>query len=309
MSGDRGHVLHTPVCAESAVRFLMTGGAGLYIDGTVGTGGHAERILEAGGPGVSLLGIDRDPRALSVAARRLGRFAQRVRLVEGNFSDLERHAGGTSCAGLLLDLGISSLQIADRRRGFSYLEDGPLEMAMGRDGGSVADLLGRAERDKIAAVLREFGEERRSRRIAAEIVTERARGRIERTARLRAAVERSVPAADRTATLARVFQALRIWANRELEALRACLPQAVRLCAPGARIVVISYHSLEDRIVKQFFRREEKGCACPSDFPRCACGAQPTLRVLTRRPVRPSADETASNPRSRSARLRAAERM
>lgn len=287
----------------------MSGRAGLYIDGTVGTGGHAERILAAGGPGVRLLGIDRDPQALFEAARRLGRFGERVRLVEGNFSDLERHAGGSTCAGVLLDLGISSLQIADRGRGFSYLDDGPLDMAMGRDGASVADLLAAADRDGIAAILREFGEERRSRRIAAEIVREREHGRIERTARLRAAVERSVPGADTVAALARVFQALRIWANRELEALRAFLPQAVRLCVPGGRIVVISYHSLEDRIVKRFFRREEKGCDCPPDFPECACGGTPTLRVLTRRPVRPDADEVASNPRSRSARLRAAERM
>ncbi len=302
-------MIHTPVLVDEVVRFLMTGREGTYIDGTVGTGGHAEAILEAGGEGVGLVGIDRDPKALAVAAERLKKFGDRVRLVRGNFSDISKHLDGERCEGALLDLGISSLQIADGDRGFSYLEDGPLDMAMGPDDGDVQDLLDTVSERELAGIIREYGEERRSRAIAREIVGERSGGRIERTARLRAAIERVAPARDAVSTLARVFQALRIWANGELEALTAFLPTALELCTPGGRLVLISYHSLEDRIVKRFFRAEEKGCTCPSDFPECVCGKEPRLRVITRRPVVPGEEEISENPRARSARLRAAERL
>ena len=302
-------MIHTPVLVDEVVRFLMTGREGTYIDGTVGTGGHAEAILEAGGEGVELIGIDRDPRALAAAAERLERFGDRVRLVRGNFSDISKHLGGERCEGALLDLGISSLQIADGDRGFSYLADGPLNMAMGPDDGDVQDLLDTVSERELTGIIREYGEERRSRAIAREIVRERVKGRIERTARLRTVIERVAPAKDTISTLARVFQALRIWANRELEALTVFLPSALELCAPGGRLVLISYHSLEDRIVKRFFQAEEKGCTCPSDFPECACGKQPRVRVLTRRPVVSGEEEISGNPRARSARLRAAERL
>ncbi len=300
---------HTPVLVDEVVRFLMTGREGIYIDGTVGTGGHAEAILEAGGEGVSLVGIDRDPRALAEASERLRRFGGRVKLVQGDFSDISRHSGGHKLQGALLDLGISSLQISDRERGFSYLEDGPIDMSMGPDGGDVRKLLEEASEEELAGIIRRFGEERRSRAIAREIVRERRSGKLERISRLRAAVERAAPPSDRISTLARVFQALRIWANRELDELNAFLPAAMELCAEGGRLVLISYHSLEDRIVKTFFRGEEKGCTCPSDFPRCVCGRKPGLRILTRRPVVPGDDEISENPRARSAKLRAAERI
>jgi 16S rRNA (cytosine1402-N4)-methyltransferase len=302
-------VIHTPVLVDEVVRFLMTGREGKYIDGTVGTGGHAEAILEAGGEGVALVGIDRDPKALAAAARRLGRFGDRVRLIRGNFSDISTHLDGERFEGALLDLGISSLQIADGERGFSYLEDGPLDMAMGPEDDDVGELLDTATERELAGIIRKYGEERRNRAVAREIVRERSSGKIERTARLRAAVERVVPAKDAVSTLARVFQALRIWANRELEALSSFLPSALELCAPGGRLVLISYHSLEDRIVKRFFRGEEKGCTCPADFPECVCGREPRLRVITRRPVVPGEEEISENPRARSARLRAAERL
>ena len=302
-------MIHTPVLVDEVVRFLMTGREGTYIDGTVGTGGHAEAILEAGGEGVGLVGIDRDPKALAAAAERLERFGDRVRLVRGNFSDISKHLAGERCEGALLDLGISSLQIADGDRGFSYLEDGPLDMAMGPDDGDVQAMLDMVSERELAGIIREYGEERRNRAIAREIVRERSDGRIERTARLRAAIERVAPARDVVSTLARVFQALRIWANRELEALTAFLPEAVEHCTPGGRLVLISYHSLEDRIVKRFFKAEEKGCTCPSDFPECVCGKEPRLRVLTRRPVVPAEEEISENPRARSARMRAAERL
>ncbi len=302
-------MLHTPVLVDEVVRFLMTGREGTYIDGTVGTGGHAEAILEAGGEGITLVGIDRDPKALAAAAERLESFGGRVRLVRGNFSDISKHMAGENCEGALLDLGISSLQIADGDRGFSYLEDGPLDMAMGPDDGDVQALLDTVSERALAGIIHEYGEARRNRAIAREIVRERSGGRIERTARLRAAIEKAAPPRDAVSTLARVFQALRIWANRELEALTAFLPEALELCTPGGRLVLISYHSLEDRIVKRFFKAEEKGCTCPSDFPECVCGKQPRLRVLTRRPVVPGEEEISENPRARSARLRAAERL
>ncbi len=302
-------MIHTPVLVDEVVRFLMTGREGKYIDGTVGMGGHAEAILSAGGKGVQLLGIDRDPKALKIAAGRLDKFGDRATLVKGNFSEISKHAAGGKCEGILLDLGLSSLQIADRDRGFSYLNDGPLDMAMGPDDGDVEELLDTASEEELAGIIYEYGEERRSRAIAREIVRERSTGRIERTSRLRGAVERGAPGKDRITTLARVFQALRIWANRELEALASFLPAALELCAPGGRLVLISYHSLEDRKVKRFFRAEEKGCTCPSDFPECVCGIEPRLRVLTRRPVLPGEKEISENPRARSARLRAAERL
>lgn len=302
-------MIHTPVLVDEVVRFLMTGREGTYIDGTVGTGGHAEAILETGGEGIELIGIDRDPRALAAAAERLERFGDRVRLVRGNFSDISKHLDGQRCEGALLDLGISSLQIADGDRGFSYLADGPLDMAMGPDDGNVQALLDTVSERELAGIIRKYGEERRSRAIAREIVRERSGGSIERTARLRAAIERVVPARNAVSTLARVFQALRIWANRELEALTAFLPEALELCTPGGRLVLISYHSLEDRIVKRFFQAEKKGCTCPSDFPECVCGKEPRLRVLTRRPVVAGEEEVSENPRARSARLRAAERL
>jgi 16S rRNA (cytosine1402-N4)-methyltransferase len=302
-------VIHTPVLVDEVVRFLMTGREGKYIDGTVGMGGHAEAILSAGGEGVRLVGIDRDPKALALAADRLEKFGDRVTLVRGNFSEISKHMAGGKCEGVLLDLGLSSFQIADGDRGFSYLVDGPLDMAMGPDDGDVEELLDTASAQELAGIIYEYGEERRSRAIAREIVRERSAGRIERTSRLRAVVERSAPEKDRISTLARVFQALRIWANRELEALTTFMPAALELCAPGGRLVLISYHSLEDRIVKRFFKAEEKGCTCPSDFPVCVCGKEPRLRVLTRRPVFPGEEEISDNPRARSAKLRAAERL
>lgn len=302
-------MIHTPVLVDEVVRYLMTGREGKYIDGTVGMGGHAEAILSAGGDGVQLVGIDRDPKALAIAADTLEKFGDRVRLVQGNFSEIADHLPGGECEGVLLDLGLSSLQIADGDRGFSYLADGPLDMAMGPDGGNVEELLATADAGTLADIIYEYGEERRSRAIAREIIRERSGGRIERTSRLRAAVERVAPSKDTISTLARVFQALRIWANAELDALRSFLPAALELCSPGGRLVLISYHSLEDRIVKRFFQAEEKGCTCPSDFPECVCGKEPRLMVLTRRPVKPGEEEISDNPRARSARLRAAERL
>jgi 16S rRNA (cytosine1402-N4)-methyltransferase len=302
-------VRHTPVLAEAAVDLLVARRAGLFVDGTVGTGGHAERVLSVGGESTEVLGIDRDPGAIEEARARLARFGPRVRFVRGNFRRITALLGGRKADGFLLDLGLSTYQLSDATRGFSYLANGPLDMAMGKDGRSVQEFISRADERDIADALRRYGEERRSRAIAREIVrVSRLRG-MNTTLQLREAVTRVAPREDVNGTLSRVFQALRIWANEELESLEEFLPQAVECSNPGGRIVIISYHSLEDRMVKRFFRQEERGCTCPKDFPECRCGKSPRLAILTKSAIRPSKGEVEQNPRARSAKLRAAERL
>ena len=295
--------------AEETARLLCAErSGGLIVDGTLGLGGHAELILRAG-EGFSVLGIDRDPAAIAVARERLAPFGERATLVAGNFRDLARLLGGRPADGVLLDLGMSSFQLGDAARGFSYLTDGPLDMTMGPDARPARELLSSSDEREIARVIRELGEERRARRMAREIVRRSAEGRMRTTFDLRDAVAAAAPARDRADTLSRVFQAVRIWANGELDHLEASLPAALDALAPGGRLVVIAYHSLEDRIVKRFFRREERGCVCPADFPECRCGGTPRLRPLFRSALRPSPEEIAANVRSRSARLRAGERV
>ncbi|MDD4858027.1 MAG: 16S rRNA (cytosine(1402)-N(4))-methyltransferase RsmH, partial [Candidatus Krumholzibacteria bacterium] len=265
-------VRHTPVLAETAVELLCARGAGFIVDGTIGTGGHAELILSVGSGSMNLLGIDRDPVAVEEARERLSPFGTRVTLACGNFRKISDLLGGRMADGFLLDLGLSTYQLSDATRGFSYLSNGPLDMMMGKEGRSVEKFISRADEREITDVLREYGEERRSRAIAREIVRFRTAHGMRTTLQLREAVTRIAPREDVNGTLSRVFQALRIWANEELESLAEFLPQAVECSNPGGRIVIISYHSLEDRIVKRFFRQEERGCTCPEDFPECRCG-------------------------------------
>lgn len=302
-------VRHTPVLGETAVKLLVKRGAELLVDGTVGTGGHTELILERSEESTDVIGVDRDPGAIADARARLAPFGARVQLICANFRELTRILGGRRADGFLLDLGISTYQLSDAKRGFSYLANGPLDMAMGEDGRSVEEFIATADEHSIARILREYGEERRSRPIARQIVRTRVSRGMSSTLQLREAVEMVAPREDVNGTLSRVFQALRIWANGELESLSEFLPQAIELSNPGARIVIISYHSLEDRIVKRFFRQEERGCTCPKDFPECRCGKSPRLKSITRSAVRPSPEEVERNPRARSAKLRAAERL
>jgi len=302
-------IRHIPVLADTAVELLLARRVGFFVDGTIGTGGHTELILGRSGERAEVLGIDRDRGAIEEARVRLVAFGSRVRLVRGNFREIASLLGGRKADGFLLDLGVSTYQLSDPKRGFSYMASGPLDMAMGEDGRSVEEFISSADEKEIAGVLRQYGEERRSRSIARGIVRLRNSRGIETTLQLRDAVVKVAPHKDVNGTLSRVFQALRIWANGELENLEAFLPQAVEHSNPGARIVIISYHSLEDRIVKQFFRQEERGCTCPRDIPECRCGRLPRLAVLTRSAVRPSPEEVERNPRARSAKLRAAERL
>ncbi len=281
------------------------------LDGTLGGGGHAEAILEASGPTGRLVGIDRDPGAVAYARRRLAPFDERIELHQLDFSEIAASPlADRRFDGALLDLGVSSRQIDDLARGFSYRQDGPLDMRMGPSGVPARDLLTRADFDALAAILRDYGEERHARRIARAILREREREPIETTGRLRAVVEAAVPASGHPLkSVARVFQALRIAVNDELAALETGLEAVFERLVAGGRLVVIAYHSLEDRIVKHTFRDWANDCVCPPDFPVCQCDAVAEARVLTRRPARPSEAETQANPRSRSARLRAVERL
>jgi len=303
--------LHLPVMAAEVVELLVTRTDGAYVDCTVGGGGHAYHILN-NAPSGRLLGIDLDGAALERAALALRPFGARVALAQGNFAELDSIAstnGFGNADGVLFDLGFSSLQLDDAERGLSFQSAGPIDMRLDTTSGPTArELIARAGEKELARIILEFGEERRAYPIARSIVEARDRGRLETTADLAAAVLVTRPQ-KRTKTLARVFQALRIAVNREIESLAAGLSRAVEILRPGGRVVVISYHSLEDRLAKRYFVRCERPCVCPPDIPQCLCGKTPTLRIVTRRVVTPSAVEVARNPRARSAKLRAAEKL
>jgi 16S rRNA (cytosine1402-N4)-methyltransferase len=303
--------LHTPVLYQEALTALQPRAEGRYIDGTLGSGGHAEGLLTASAPDGQLLGLDHDPAALAAAQRRLSRFGDRVRLRQASFADLEQEAhreGWGVVQGILLDLGLSSLQLADAARGFSFQRDGPLDMRMDPRQSLTADeIVNRWTEDDLADVLFRWGEEPRARSIARSVVAARP---VRTTLALADVVARAAGRSRRSIDPAtRTFQALRIAVNDEIGALEAALPQAVDLLAPAGRLAVISFHSLEDRAVKQFLRRESRDCLCPPRQPVCICGHRATVRLIGRRPVRPDEAEVAANPRARSARMRAAERL
>jgi 16S rRNA (cytosine1402-N4)-methyltransferase len=308
---------HLPVLAEEVVEILAPAPGGLQIDATVGGGGHTERILEATDPDGRLLGLDADGAAIARVDRRLRpRFGDRLVLRQANFralADVAPAAGFSAVDGLLFDLGLSSLQLADRTRGFGFRTGGPLDMRFdARHGTPAADLLARLDAAELATLLRRYGEEPQAGRIARAVVDARRSAPIETAEQLAALVERVVPVNPRIRRrihpATRVFQALRIAVNEELDALQSGLAAAMDLLRPGGRLVVLSYHSLEDRIVKRFIAAERKGCICPPELPVCVCGRNPRLRPLGK-PRTPSPEEIVANPRSRSARLRAAERI
>jgi len=314
-TGERPAPVHVPVLLAETMDGLQPRPGGLYIDGTVGLGGHAAAILERSSPDGRLLAIDRDPQALEQARWRLAQFGDRVVLAQARFDALGKVAsryGFRSVQGILLDLGVSSLQLEDAERGFSFQHDGPLDMRMGPDAPITAEeIVNTWAEEELAHILYAYGEERRSRRVARAIVEARP---LRTTRELATVVAKAVGGGGRSSSgrihpATRTFQALRIAVNAELEALEAGLPQATALLAPGGRLAVIAFHSLEDRIVKQFMARESTDCLCPPRQPTCTCGHRATLRRVTHKPVRPGAEEVARNPRSRSARLRVAERL
>ena len=282
---------------------------GFFVDATVGAGGHAEFLLERGTE-IRLLGIDRDPDALALAGERLARFGERFELVAGDFADLDALlCGRLPAAGILADLGVSSMQLDRGERGFSFRRDGPLDMRMGPAGRTAADIVATASVDELTRIFRDYGEERMAAKIARGIVAERTRGPIQTTRQLARIVAGQKGSREKIDPATRVFQALRIEVNQELVALGRFLAAAVARLKPGGRLAVISYHSLEDRIVKDAFRRDSGVCSCPPKLPTCICGARAALRLLTRRPIRPGEAELRRNPRSRSARLRVAEKL
>lgn len=312
LSAERGdgEPIHRPALLEETLQFLAVSAGGVYVDGTLGEGGHSQRILEDSGPDGVVLGIDRDPRSLAVARRRLLAFGDRARLMHGNYADMRRIAaanGINAVDGILLDLGFSSRQVSVAGYGFSFQADEPLDMRYDQTGETAADMVNSLSERELADVIFRYGEERRSRAIARAIVRSRpvlTTGQLEQVVARAAGGRRS---GRHPAT--RTFQALRIAVNRELEQVEAGLAAAGELLKPGGRLVVISYHSLEDRLVKEWMDRETAMCSCPPELPVCVCEQQPRFRTAHRRTVRPSVDERTANPRSRSARLRVAERI
>ncbi|MDZ7361189.1 MAG: 16S rRNA (cytosine(1402)-N(4))-methyltransferase RsmH [candidate division KSB1 bacterium] len=309
---DRASRFHQPVLVEAVSEFLLAPNVNVIVDATLGDGGHTLALFEKGGAGLRVIGIDADAEALARAQARLQNYQERCRLAQGNFRSLTQVLGSlgvTQADGILADLGVSSRQIDQPERGFSYLADGPLDMRMNPDlPHTAAGLLARLEREELKKIFREYGEEKFAGPIATAIVKQRLQRSLQRTGDLRQVVEKVVKGPHRIKSLARIFQALRIAVNDELEALNEFLPAALAALRPGGRLAVISYHSLEDRIVKQFFKRQEKGCTCPAEFPACVCGKQAQVRILTSKPVTPGPQEIAVNSRARSARLRVAEK-
>jgi len=298
-----------PVLLDEVVAMLRPERGGFFVDATLGAAGHAEALL-ARGPEIRLLGLDRDPDALARAGERLRPFGGRVELRQADFGDLDDVLDGLAAPdGVLADLGVSSMQLDQAERGFSFRRDGPLDMRMGQSGRSAADVVATASVDELTRIFRDFGEERMAAKIARGIVAERARGPIATTRQLAKVVAEHKGGREKIDPATRVFQALRIEVNQELVALARFLAAAVSRLNQGGRLAVISYHSLEDRMVKEAFRRDSGVCLCPPRLPACVCGARKALEVLTRRPIRPSDAEVGRNPRSRSARLRVAEKI
>jgi 16S rRNA (cytosine1402-N4)-methyltransferase len=297
---------HRPVLADEVVELMAPVVPGVVVDATFGGGGHTRRMLDEFGDEVSFVAIDRDPEAVANAA------GLPVSAVQGNFADIDTLVASVTdepVSGVLFDFGVSSRQLDEAQRGFSYRREGPLDMRMGPDAArSAEEIVNQASLDELTRIIREYGEEPMARRIARAIITARP---IQSTATLSTVIASAMPAARRRAghPARRTFQAIRIAVNAELDAVAEGIEKAVDLVRPGGRVVAISYHSLEDRIVKQHFNEKARGCTCPPDLPVCGCGNTAEVRVLTRKPLRASAAEVAENPRARSAVLRAVEKV
>jgi 16S rRNA (cytosine1402-N4)-methyltransferase len=309
---DRAHV---PVLVKETVEWIH-GKGGIYVDATIGSGGHAVALLETY-PGISLLvGIDQDAQAVAIAKKNLAAFHKRAIVVHGNFTTLKNILGTLHIAhidGIIFDLGVSSMQLSDPLRGFSFMAEGPLDMRMDQNSAVQAqDLINTFAASELEEILRTYGEERWARRIARAILKHRSTQPISITTELSRIISEAIPARYRPPSIhpaTRTFQALRIAVNDELKNLNNALDEAGDLLNSGGRMGVISFHSLEDRIVKQKFQQWQKGCTCPPRVPQCICGKEKKITILTRKPIIPSRDEVQINPRSRSAKLRVAEKI
>ncbi|MEA5115318.1 MAG: 16S rRNA (cytosine(1402)-N(4))-methyltransferase RsmH [Geobacteraceae bacterium] len=307
---------HISVLPAEVAACLQARAGGIYVDGTIGGAGHARDILEASSPDGFLIGLDRDPEALEAAEEALAAYEGRVKLFHGNFTRLPEilHSVGVDeVDGMLLDLGVSSHQLDKGERGFSFQQDAPLDMRMDTSSSmSAADLVNSLPESELANIIWRFGEERWSRRIAAAMVTARKTSPILTTRQLAELVAGAIPRARWEARIhpaTRTFQAIRIAVNDELAALELVLPAAVAVLRSGGRLVVISFHSLEDRIVKTVFNDLSRGCICPKSAPLCVCGRTPVVRKVTGKPLTAGPEEIAKNPRSRSAKLRAIQKI
>jgi len=304
---------HQAVLYHEIIHALQPYPGGVYVDATLGAGGHAWGILQASQPGGRLLGMDLDPQALDLAQQRLAPFGSRVTINQASYTTLNdqlAQLGWEGVNGIVLDLGISSMQVDTAARGFSFAADAPLDMRFDpQNPVSAADLVNRLPEQELANLIYRYGEERRSRQIARAIVNARP---VHSTQQLAEIILKAYGAKQRKSHIhpaTRTFQALRIEVNQELENLQSVLPQAVATLLPGGRLAVISFHSLEDRIVKQYFQHESRDCICPPRQPICTCGHQALIKLLTRSPLRPTEQEVARNPRVRSALLRIAEKL
>lgn len=307
---------HQPVLYQEIILALRPQSPGFYADCTVGAGGHAWGILDTSAPDGRLLGLDLDPQALSLAQQHLAQFSDRVTLVHASYTTLleqVRQLGWEAIQGIVIDLGVSSMQIDTPERGFSFQMEGPLDMRFDPTQPLTAqDIVNGWDERDLADLIWRYGEEQQSRRIARAIIQARP---LHTTRELTEIITRSMggkrggQSKSRIHPATRTFQALRIAVNHELDALEAFLPQAIEVLAPGGRLAVIAFHSLEDRIVKQFFRRESRDCICPPEQMVCTCGHKATLVEINRHPIEAADEETGSNPRARSARLRVAEKI
>ncbi len=303
---------HTTVLKMETVDGLLVKKGGLYVDMTLGGGGHSEEILSRGG---HVLGIDQDSTALAAASERLSRFGEAFRPVKSNFKEIKSVLGALNIQavdGVLMDLGVSSPQLDDAERGFSYMQDAPLDMRMDRESAfSAKDVVNGYSEKELFDIIAGYGEERWAKRIAEFIVRARMDKPIETTMELVSVIKAAVPKGarrDGPHPAKRTFQAIRIAVNRELDVLKTALADGMDMLRSGGRISVITFHSLEDRIVKNAYQEAAVGCTCPKEYPVCVCGKQPTMRVITRKPILPSEEELTENPRARSAKLRIAEK-
>ena len=306
---------HTSVLLEEVLDNLAIRPDGIYVDGTLGGGGHSFHILERLTEGGRLIGIDQDTDAIAAAGERLACYGDAVTIVHDNYEHMAEvllDLGIREVNGILLDLGVSSYQLDNPERGFTYRTDAPLDMRMDRSSAlSARDIVNSYPEEELVRILREYGEERCAARIAANIVRERKKKPLETTGELSSIVRASMPAKMREKggnPDKRTFQAIRIACNRELDVLRDSLDTMIDLLAPGGRLCVITFHSLEDRIVKNAFRRNENPCTCPPEFPVCVCGKKSKGKVITRKAIAPGAEELRTNRRSASAKLRVFEK-
>lgn len=301
---------HISVLHDACIEGLRIKPDGVYIDATLGGAGHASSIAKRLTSG-RLYGLDRDDDALAAAAERLAPYRDRVTLIKTDFRDMASHVKGP-VDGVLFDLGVSSFQLDEPERGFSYMQDAPLDMRMDRTAGITAyHVVNEYPREDLKRIIADYGEERFAGPVAAAIVKARDMKPIETTLELAGIVASAIPNAkrERQHPAKRTFQAIRIAVNDELAAVEEGVWAAVDLLAPGGRVLVITFHSLEDRIVKNVFRKLSNGCTCPPDFPVCVCGAKPVIRIVNHKPILPSEEEMEKNPRARSAKLRIAEKI